>query len=59
MGYSHRPGLQEFMNENAQYQEAVEKINQKLALKEAINRANEAISMSKKTSQIGGEDIRS
>ena len=47
------------MNENAQYQEAVEKINQKLALKEAINRANEAISMSKKTSQIGGEDIRS
>ena len=59
MGYSHRPGLQEFINENAQYQEAVEKINQKLALKEAINRANEAISMSKKTSKIGGEDIRS
>ena len=57
MGYSHRPGLQEFMNENAQYQEAVERINQKLALKEAMNRANDAISKSKRPSQMGGEDI--
>ena len=48
------------MNENAQYQEAVERINQKLALKEAMNRANEAISKSKRPSQMGGgEDIQS
>ena len=45
------------MNENAQYQEAVERINQKLALKEAMNRANDAISKSKRPSQMGGEDI--
>ena len=53
------------MNENAQYQEAVERINQKLALKEAMNRANEAISKSKRHSQMdvrkmgGDEDIQS
>ena len=47
------------MNENAQYQEAVERINQKLALKEAMNRANQAISKSKRPSQMRDEDIQS
>ena len=47
------------MNENAQYQEAVERINHKLALKDAMNRANDAISKSKRPSQLGGEDIQS
>ena len=47
------------MNENAQYQEAVERINQKLALKEAMNRANQAISKSKRPSQMVVEDTQS
>jgi len=37
-------GLKEYIAENQAYKEAVDQINQKLALKDAIDRANDAIS---------------
>lgn len=47
-GQRTKPGLREFLNENEQYAEALEKINQKLAMKDAIERASNAIELSKK-----------
>ena len=38
------------------YEDALDKINQKLALKDAIERANQAIASSKHPSRMGDED---
>ena len=49
-----KPGLKEFLKDNEKYAQALEKINQKLALKEAMDRAAHEIEESKKgTSQMG------
>lgn len=56
-GVRTKPGLREFLDENVQYADALQKINQKLALKDAIDRAHVAIESSRKgTSQMGGDD---
>ena len=47
-GMRTKPGLREFLNENEQYAHALEKINQKLALKDAMDRASNAIEQSRK-----------
>ena len=44
------------MDQNAAYEDVLEKINQKLALKDAIERANKAIAASKQPSRFGGPD---
>ena len=54
-----KPGLKDFMNQNAMYEDVLEKINQKLALKDAIDRANQAIASSKQGSRMGEEDQKS
>lgn len=49
-----KPGLKEFLKDNEKYAQALEKINQKLALKDAMDRAAHEFEESKKgTSQMG------
>ena len=44
--------LRDFINENQMYEEVVDQINKKIALKNAIDRANDAISSAKR-SRVG------
>ena len=45
------------MAQNEVYEDVLEKINQKLALKDAIERANKAIASSKQPSRFGGDNM--
>ncbi len=49
-----RQTLREFINENQMYEEVVDQINKKIALRNAIDRANDAISSAKR-SQFGAD----
>ena len=51
-----RTGLKEFLNEQAMYEDVVSQIHQKLAIKNAMTRANQAIASSKQGSRMGAED---
>ena len=56
---SGKPRVEDYMAQNEVYEDVLEKINQKLALKDAIDRANKAIASSKQPSRFGGDDTRS
>lgn len=43
------------MNQNQMYEDVLDKINNKLALKEAIDRANQAIASSKNPGRMGAD----
>ena len=51
-----KPGLKEFLNEQAMYEDVVSQIHQKLAIKNAMTRANQAIASSRQGSRRGVED---
>lgn len=53
-----RQSLKEYLNENEVYEDLVEQINKKIALKQAIERANEAIASSKQPSTLSRKDLR-
>jgi len=52
-----RQTLREFITENTMYEEVVDQINKKIALRNAIDRANDAISSAKRSSHMGGDDV--
>lgn len=52
-------GLKDFMDQHHKYEDVLEKINNKLALKEAIERANKAIASSKNQSRMGDDQASS
>ena len=52
--------LKDFIKENTTYEDVVDQINKKIALKRAIERANDAITKSRRPSELGsraGDDI--
>lgn len=53
--------LRDFLKENGTYGEAVDEINKRLALREAIDMANRSIALSKhsKQSKMGESDVTS
>ena len=52
-----RQTLREFLTENTMYEDVVDQINKKIALRNAIDRANDAISSAKRSSQMGGDEV--
>lgn len=53
-----KQSLKDFINENTMYEDLLDKVNRQLALKQAIERADNAIAKSKKGSIMGEAPMR-
>ena len=56
VGGTRKANLRDYITENEMYESVVDQINQKLALRQAIDRANDAIAQSKRGGSQMGDD---